>query len=47
MENVQRENFCGGSQKDFIHTIESVERLLFLSSIAVVSHPQSDQNCLV
>ena len=28
MENVQRENFCGGSQKDFIHTIESVKRLI-------------------
>ena len=42
-------NICGGNQKDFIHTRESVERLLFLLKIkyAVVLHPQCDQNCLV
>ena len=29
----RRENFCGKNQKDFIHTRESVERLLFLLKI--------------
>ena len=33
----RRENFCGGSQKDFFHSRESVERLLFLLKIKYIS----------